>query len=245
MNLRRLTIAIAATSLEALEYLAAAARQRIEQSAARDVYGGGPDPGFGVDPGDSAALLRLRQCIDEHLISPEPKPDEDGDYEAAVVAASVELAGLREATTRLRSELAQLRRPPELGALTGANLIEELLNVAEQRLLAPGDTVSHAGAEALARLGLIQRHKVSHPTAPKRARDDWEVTDAGSRIAGAVAALKSELSQIQAERNAHRNAEREWERTLSEVTLGAYDQPAGLKAFYTLEELRAWLGAQA
>ena len=39
--------------------------------------------GFGVDPGDSAALLKLRQAIDEHLPAYEPEAT-DGDYEGLV-----------------------------------------------------------------------------------------------------------------------------------------------------------------
>ena len=41
--------------------------------------------------------------------------------------------------------------------LTHANLMEELGNVARNQPLWPGDTVSHAGAAELCRLGLIKR----------------------------------------------------------------------------------------
>lgn len=41
-------------------------------------------PPFGVDPGDSAALERLRMAIDDHLAWPTEATQEAGDYEAAV-----------------------------------------------------------------------------------------------------------------------------------------------------------------
>lgn len=40
---------------------------------------------FGVDPGDSAALLKLRSCIDDHLLWPTEQQEQDGDYESAVI----------------------------------------------------------------------------------------------------------------------------------------------------------------
>jgi hypothetical protein len=42
---------------------------------------------------------------------------------------------------------------------TYASLMEELGNVALHQPLWPGDTVSHAGAYELCRLGLIRRHE--------------------------------------------------------------------------------------
>lgn len=43
------------------------------------------EPGsFGCDPSDSAALLRLREAIDEADVWPDPDAMERGDYEASV-----------------------------------------------------------------------------------------------------------------------------------------------------------------
>jgi len=83
---------------------------------------------FGVDPGDSAALLRLREAIDEHLPHYEPEHT-DGDYDGVVRVAGRELTVTWEQeTARLRErvrvlEAAQQWRPltatesPKLGAL--------------------------------------------------------------------------------------------------------------------------------
>lgn len=43
----------------------------------------GPCP-IGADPGDSAALSRLRRCIDAHGVWPDEETEEQGDYEACV-----------------------------------------------------------------------------------------------------------------------------------------------------------------
>ncbi len=45
---------------------------------------GHPDPGFGVDPKDSAELCALRQACDDHLVWPSEAQREGGDYLAAV-----------------------------------------------------------------------------------------------------------------------------------------------------------------
>lgn len=57
---------------------------------------------FGVDPGDSAALLRLREAIDEHLPHYEPEHT-DGDYDGVVRVAG------RELTVTWEQETARLR----------------------------------------------------------------------------------------------------------------------------------------
>ena len=51
--------------------------------------------GFGLDPRDSAALLSLRQAIDDHL--PEYPPEaERGDYEGIVRKAGIAIRTLAE-----------------------------------------------------------------------------------------------------------------------------------------------------
>jgi hypothetical protein len=51
-------------------------------------------PDFGTDPGDSAALLKLRHCIDGRLPFPTPEAEEAGDYESAVENVGTMIAGL-------------------------------------------------------------------------------------------------------------------------------------------------------
>ncbi len=57
----------------------------------RDVFGEGIDPGFGVDPTDSAELLRLRVAIDDYLGWRTDAEREAADYEERIkqVAAYV------------------------------------------------------------------------------------------------------------------------------------------------------------
>lgn len=56
-----------------------------------DLAGDGVTPGFGVDPGDSAALLKLRTAIDDVGEWPSQQADEYGDYESAVWFMATEL----------------------------------------------------------------------------------------------------------------------------------------------------------
>jgi hypothetical protein len=57
--------------------------------------------------------------------------------------------------------------------LTHDNLMDELSNVAQNQPLWPGDTVSHAGADELCRLGLIKRSGEGN--------NYWVLTDDGLR----------------------------------------------------------------
>jgi len=52
----------------------------IDRSTLADVAGGDVDPSFGVDPGDSARLLELRQAIDSYLGWKSKDDEEHGDY---------------------------------------------------------------------------------------------------------------------------------------------------------------------
>ncbi len=69
---------------------------------------------FGVDPGDSAALLKLRQTIDDYLLWPSEKAEQDGDYELAVIYSG-ELAQ----STRLPGP--DLSEPEDSTAATGSD----------------------------------------------------------------------------------------------------------------------------
>ena len=61
----------------------------------------------------------------------------------------------------------------EVKTLSGM-LLAELLNVAENQPLFPGDTVSHAGAAELQKLRYIKRSA--------NGRGDWVLTDLGKRM---------------------------------------------------------------
>jgi hypothetical protein len=85
-------------------------------AAIADVAGGDVDPGFGVDPQDSARLLELRQAIDS-IGWKSPADEEKGDYLARLHEIREELAIVDVAVGRalkaerqVRTQRADLRR---------------------------------------------------------------------------------------------------------------------------------------
>lgn len=87
-------------------------------------------PPFGVDPEDSAALLKLRSAIDDHLPAFEPE-SEAGDYEGVVRIAGQELEKLSFAFDELTAKLADARA--ELRARDPGDALERLaMQIAER-----------------------------------------------------------------------------------------------------------------
>jgi hypothetical protein len=76
-----------ASAEEAIEV----AQQGVAALATEASEDGFEPPEFGVSPEDSAALEKLRACIDEHLPFPSSKADADGGYESAVRYAAEKL----------------------------------------------------------------------------------------------------------------------------------------------------------
>jgi hypothetical protein len=108
------------------------------EGAPDELAGAGPDPGFGVDPGDSAALLKLRQCIDDHLEFPTPESEEAGDYESAVRHTVHQIAAARHVQRNLAQRAAS--RNNERRGIAGA--FRDAAGLLEGALSRPGDHVA-------------------------------------------------------------------------------------------------------
>lgn len=96
-----------------------------------DVTGGDVDPGFGVDPKDSAALLELREAIDAHLGWSDQTAERAADYVGRIKEVGALITGgepLPEEVTRqhLQQELDRIDHVLETHGFDSTRAVQEL-----------------------------------------------------------------------------------------------------------------------